>query len=239
VPLQAKVWIKNIRVLWKGPWRPAHFWATLNHIADQLRHLEGGRRVPLNATVHVYRSLKDARDNNAIAHVSWLEDDHPATEQLRMLMKWPKATHWARFRFHGISAVDSLQEPLVPEENDAIFLAKAEAIWSNFDAVYVDVKNSLTSDLRISDSRHSQLEKLFHEFEDAVANKLGRPSPQFGVLDRMLEQYSFVLFGVFTWLKGKDGVSEIRRKRCLRQNLELAEGHFRAFQPLAKLLRDG
>lgn len=42
VPPQAKVWLKNIRVLWKGPWRPAHFWATLNHLADQLQEKEGG-----------------------------------------------------------------------------------------------------------------------------------------------------------------------------------------------------
>ncbi|WNL37684.1 DUF4365 domain-containing protein [Halomonas sp. PAMB 3232] len=42
VPPQAKVWLKNIRVLWKGPWRPAHFWTTLNHIAGQLQEKEGG-----------------------------------------------------------------------------------------------------------------------------------------------------------------------------------------------------
>lgn len=238
VPPQAKLWQKNIRVLWKGPWRPAHFWSTLNHIADQLQEKEGGRCVPLMATVHVYRSLKDNRDNNAIAHVSWLEDDHSATEQLRRLINWPKAVHWARFRFHGKSALDALPESLTPEEDDDEFITKAEIIWAQLDSICSAVNTSLTPDLRLPEKEHRRLEEALHELEERVLDKLGRPSPQLSVLDRMIDQYSFVLSGVFTWLKGKAEVPEVRRKRWLRQDLELAEGHHRAFKPLVKVLRN-
>lgn len=238
VPPQAKVWQKNIRVLWKGPWRPAHFWATLNHIADQIQEKEGARHVPLMATMHIYRSLKDNRDNNAIAHVSWLEDKHSATEKLRTLINWPKAVHWARFRFHGKSALDALPESLVPEEDDELFITKAEIIWANLDAIYSAVNASLTSDLKLPEKELRRLEESLHELEESVCDKLGWPSPQLSVLERMICQYRFVLSGVFTWLKGKEDVPEIRRKRWLRQDMELAEGHYRAFQPLAMLLRD-
>lgn len=236
LPPQARIWQKNIRVLWKGPWRPAHFWATLNHIADQLQEKDGGRRVPLMATVHVYRSLKDDRDNNAIAHVSWLEDDHAATERLRELISWPQAAHWARFRFHGKSALDALPESVAPEENDDTYVAKAEIIWARLDAIYLDVVNCLTPELKVPENKRSRLENALHELEESVRDELGRPSPQLSVIDRMIDQYSFVLSGVFTWLKGKKDVPEVRRQRWLRQDLEFAEGHYRSFHPLAKLL---
>ncbi len=239
VPTHAKVWMKNIRVLWKGPWRPAHFWATVNDIADRQRKMDGGRSVPLMATMHVYRSLKDDRDNNAIAHVSWLEDDHPRTDQVRTLLNWPKAVHWSRFRFHGKSSLELLPESFVLEEDDEVFLAKADKIWSRFDAVYTEVITFLTPDLRIPSRRLRRLERVLNKLEDGVVGKLGRPSPQFRVIDGMIGQYNFVLSGVLTWLKGKDDVPEVRRKRWLQQDLELAEGHHRAFYPLVKLLRDG
>lgn len=235
---QAKVWQKNIRVLWKGPWRPTHFWATLNHIADQLQEKEGGRRVPLLATVHVYRSLKDDRDNNAIAHASWLEDKHAATEHLRELINWPKAAHWARFQFHGRSALEESPESMTMEEDDESFIAKAERIWKELDSICLEVMNSLTADLRLPDKKLKRLEKSLHELDDRAIDKLGRPSSQLSVLDRMIDQYSFVLSGVFTWLKGKQDVPEVRRKRWLSQDLEMAQGYYRAYYPLAKLLLD-
>ena len=238
VPPQAKVWQKNIRVLWKGPWRPAHFWATFNHIADHLQEKEGGHRVPLLATVHVYRSLKDDRDNNAIAHASWLEDMHPATDHLRELINWPKAAHWARFQFHARTALEELPESITIEEDDDSFVTKAERIWKELDSICLEVMNSLTTDLRLSDKKLKRLEKSLHELDDRVIAKLGRPSPQLSVLDRMIHQYSFVLSGVFTWLRGKQDVPEVRRKRWLSQDLEIASGYYRAFYPLAKLLLD-
>ncbi|PSF11699.1 hypothetical protein [Marinobacter shengliensis] len=235
---QAKVWQKHLRVLWKGPWRPAHFWATLNHIADQLQEKEGGRRTPLLATVHVYRSLKDDRDNNAIAHASWLEDKRPDAEQLRERINWPKAAHWARFQFHGKSALEELPESMSIEEDDEVFIAKAERIWEKLDSICLDIMNSLTTDLRLPDKKLKRLETSLHKLDDTVIEKLGSPSPQFTVLDRMIDQYSFVLSGVFTWLKGKEDVPEVRRKRWLRQDLEMAQGYYRAYYPLAKLLLD-
>jgi len=238
VPPQAKVWQKNIRVLWKGPWRPAHFWATLNHIADQFQEKDGGRRVPLLATVHVYRSLKDNRDNNAIAHASWLEDKHPASDHLRERINWPKAAHWARFQFHGKSALEELPGSMSIEEDDDAFITKAERIWKKLDSICLDVMNSLTTDLRLPDKKLKRLERSLHKLDDTVIEKLGRPSPQFTVLDRMIDQYSFVLSGVFTWLEGKQDVPEVRRKRWLSQDLEMAQGYYRAYYPLAKLLLD-
>ncbi|MDO8273245.1 MAG: DUF4365 domain-containing protein [Gammaproteobacteria bacterium] len=235
---QAKVWQKHIRVLWKGSWRPAHFWATLNHIADHLQENDGGRGVPLLATVHVYRSLKDDRDNNAIAHASWLEDMHPAADHLRERINWPKAVHWARFRFHGKSAIEELPESVSIEEDDDAFIAKAESIWEKLDSICLDIMNSLTTDLRLPDKKLKQLERSLHKLDDTFIEKLGRPSPQFTVLDRMINQYCFVLSGVFTWLKGKEDVPEVRRKRWLNQDLELAQGFYRAYYPLAKLLLD-
>lgn len=238
VPPQGKVWQKNIRVLWRGPWRPAHFWATLNHIADQLQEKDGGRRVPLLATVHVYRSLKDDRDNNAIVHASWLEDKHPTADHLRETINWPKAAHWTRFRFHGKSALEELPESMSIEEDDDAFIAKAERIWEKLDSICLDVMNSLTTDLRLPEKKLERLERSLYKLDDNVIEKLGRPSPQFTVLDRMIGQYNFVLAGVFTWLKGKPDVPEVRRKRWLSQDLEMAQGYYRAYYPLAKLLLD-
>ncbi|WP_156820708.1 hypothetical protein [Thioalkalivibrio thiocyanodenitrificans] len=117
--------------------------------------------------------------------------------------------------------------------------AKAELLWSRFDAVYAEVKASLTLDLRIPDSQWQRLERELNGLDEGVVDNLGRLSPQFRIIDGMIDQYNYVLSGVLTWLKGKDDVPEVRRKRWLRQDLELAEGHYRAFQPLAKLLRDG
>ncbi|AVI63229.1 DUF4365 domain-containing protein [Halomonas sp. GFAJ-1] len=235
---QANVWQKHIRVLWKGPWRPAHFWATLNHIADQLQEKDGGRRVPLLATVHVYRSLKDDRDNNAIAHASWLEDKHPAADQLRERINWPRAAHWARFQFHGKSALEERPESVSMEEDDDTFIAKAEEIFEQLDSICLDIMNSLTTDLRLPEQKLERLERLLHKLDDTVIQELGRPSPQFTVLERMIDQYSFVLSGVFAWLKGKEDVPEVRRKRWLGQDLEMAQGYYRAYHPMAKLLLD-
>jgi len=239
VPPAAKVWMKHLRVLWKGPWRPAHFWATLNHIADHEQEREGGRAVPLMATVHVYRSLKDDRDNNAIAHVSWLEDDHANTDEIRVLINWPKATHWSRFRFSGRPSLDALPESFVKEEEDDVFLAKVERLWSELDSLYAQVRTSLTAERRIPDDLRQRLERRLNELDEHSSDSLGRPSPQFSVIDRMFEQYSFTLSGVFTWLKGKEDVPEIRRQRWLEQDLDLAESHFRTFQALCRVLRSG
>lgn len=238
VPPLAKVWLKNIRVLWKGPWRPAHFWATLNHIADQLQEKEGGRRTPLRATVHVYRSLKDDRDNNAIAHVSWLEDNHPATDALKERVNWPKAAHWMRFQFHGKSSLEELPESFAVEEEDDSFISKAERIWVGLDSIYSDVMSSLTKDLRLPDKTLKRLEASLYEIEDTAIQALGQPSPQLSMVDRLIDQYSFVLSGVFTWLKGKHDVPEVKRRRWLSQDLELAQGFYRAYYPIAKLLLD-
>lgn len=238
VPPQAKVWLKNIRVLWKGPWRPAHFWAMLNHIADQLKEKEGGRRTPLKATVHVYRSLKDERDNNAIAHVSWLEDNHAATDVLKEHVNWPKAAHWMRFQFHGKSSLEELPELFTVEEDDDSFILKAERVWIDLDSIYLEVISSLTKDLRLPDKTLKRLEASLYKIEDSAIQDLGRPSPQLSMIDRLIDQYSFVLSGVFTWLKGKHDVPEVRRKRWLSQDLEMAQGLYRAYYPLAKLLLD-
>ncbi len=238
VPPRAKVWQKNIRVLWKGSWRPAHFWATLNHIADQLQEKDGARRVPLLATLHVYRSLKDDRDNNAIAHASWLEDKHPDADHLRERINWPKAGHWARFQFHGKSALEKLPESMTFEEGNDAFFVKAERIWKKLDSICSEVMNSLTTDLRLPDKTLKRLESSLHKLDDNLIDKLGRPSPQSTVLDKMIDQYSFVLSGVFTWLKGKEDVPEVRRRRWFSQEFEMAQGFYRADFPLVKVLRD-
>jgi hypothetical protein len=236
VPPKAKVWLKNIRVLWKGPWRPAHFWATLNHIADQLHEKEGGRRTPLRATVHVYRSLKDDRDNNAIAHASWLEDNHAGTEVLKELVNWPKAAHWTRFQFHGKSSLEELSESCAIEEDDDSFISKAERIWAELDSICSEVMSTLTKDLRLPDKKLKRLEASLYEIDGGAIQNLCRPSPQLSIVYRMIDQYSFVLSGVFTWLKGKHDVSEVKRRRWLTQDLEMAQGFYRAYYPLTKLI---
>ncbi|WP_323816473.1 hypothetical protein [Cellvibrio sp. NN19] len=235
---QAKVWLKNIRVLWKGPWRPAHFWATLNHIADQLQEKEGARGTPLRATIHVYRSLKDNRDNNAIVHASWLEENHANTASLKELMNWPKVAHWTRFRFHGESSLEELPESFVKEESDDSFILNAEKIWIELDSIFLEIIGSLTKDLKLPDVKLTQLEASLHEIDDGAIKQLGRPSPQIIMLDRMIDQYTFVLSGVFTWIRGKPNVPEVRRKRWLRQDLELAQGLYRSYYPVVKLLLD-
>lgn len=236
VPPQAKAWIKNVRVLWKGPWRPAHFWATVNHLADTLRENEGRRRVPLMATMHLYRSLKDCRDNNAVAHVSWLEDDHAETEQLRELIKWPKAAHWARFRFNGRLVLDALPNLSSQEEDDDAFVAKAEAIWSCLDTIYFEFVSCLTSDLRLPESKRIELEEAMSRTQKELIDELGHAATQFRVLDLMIDQYSSALSEAFDCLKCKEDVPELRRQRWLRQDLEFAVGHYRAYHPLVKLL---
>ncbi|MES2825644.1 MAG: hypothetical protein V4732_18735 [Pseudomonadota bacterium] len=236
VPPQAKVWLKNMRVLWKGPWRPAHFWATLNHIADRLQEKEGGQLTPLRATIHVYRSLKDNRDNNAIAHASWLEDNHAKTASLKECGNWPKVAHWARFQFHGISALEELPESFVVEESNDSFILKAERIWVELDSIFLEVMNSLTKDLRLPDGKLTRLEASLHEIDDDAIQKLGRPSPQLIMVERMIDRYTFVLSGVFTWIKGKPDVPEVKRKRWLTQDLEMAQGFYRAYYPVVKLL---
>ncbi len=195
--------------------------------------------MPLMATVHVYRSLKDDRDNNAIAHVSWLEADHTNTDEMRALINWPKATHWSRFRFMGKTSLDALPESFVTEEEDEVFLAKVEHLWSELDTLYAQVRASLTAELRIPDDHRQRLERRLNELDDYHSDSVGRPSPQFKVIDRMFKQYSFTLSGVFTWLKGKEDVPEIRRQRWLEQDLDLAESHFRTFQALYQALQDG
>lgn len=238
MPPQAKAWLKNLRVLWKGPWRPAHFWATLNHIADQLQEKEGGGRTPLRATVHVYRSLKDDRDNNAIVHASWLEDNHAGTEALKELVNWPKAANWTRFQFHGKLSLEELSDSFSIEEDDDSFISKAELIWAELDSICSEVMSSLTKDLRLPDKKLERLEASLYEIDDGAIQNLGLPSAQLSIVYRMIEQYSFVLSGVFTWLKGKDGVPEVRRRRWLAQDLEMAQGLYRAYSPLTKLILD-
>lgn len=239
VPPGAKVWMKHLRVLWKGPWRPAHFWATLNHIADDLQEREGGRRVPLLATMHVYRSLKDERDNNAIGHVSWLEDRHPNCDALREATGWPKAAHWSRFRFNGKAALEALPDSYAKEEiSDEVYLRKAERMWRKLDAVYAEITNGIDRNRRLPEPKLSRVERKFRRYDDKWS-KIGLPSPQFRVLDRMLDQYLFVLSSSFVWLRGKNDVPEIRRQRWLQQELDLAAGHYRAFQAIAKVLRGG
>lgn len=238
VPSQAKVWRKNLRVLWKGPWRPAHFWATLNHISDQLQAKEGGRETPLMATIHVYRSLKDDRDNNAIAHASWLEDGHVATESLKKCINWPQAAHWTRFQFHGKSAFEELSESIIVEETDDLFILKAEKIWVKLDSIFLEITSSLMKDLSLPNEKLTSLEASLLEIDSSDIQKLGRPSPQLIMVDRMIDKYTFVLFSIFTWIKGKPDVPEVRRKRWLTQDLEMAQGLYRAYYPIVALLMD-
>lgn len=192
----------------------------------------------MRATVHVYRSLKDDRDNNAIADVSWLEDNHSATDSLKERVDWPKAAHWMRFQFHGKSSLEELPESFSVEEVDDSFISKAERIWVDLDSIYSEVMNSLTKDLRLPEKKLKRLESSLYEIEDTAIQDLGRPSPQLSMIDRMIDQYSFVLSGVFTWLKGKHDVPEARRRRWLSQDLEMAQGFYRAYYPLTKLLLD-
>jgi len=236
-PAASKILNLNISVLWKGPWRPAHFWATLNHIADQLKLKEGGKNLPLMAAIHVYRSLKDQRDNNAIAHVSWLEDDHAGTNSLKEQITWPKALHWSRFRIHGPLALDTLPTSYIVEEGDEGFIAKVEAAWAQLDAIYLEVITELTHGLQLNEDKLASLVNAITKLDDQEINKIGRPSPHLTILDRMLTQYSDTLTGVLTWQKGKADISELTRQRWLQQDLDLAQGHFRAFYPLIKLLK--
>lgn len=236
VPTTAKVWMKNIRVLWKGPWRPAHFWATLNHIADTLQAREGGKHRPLDATIHVYRSLKDHRDNNAIAHVSWIEDTHPDTKVIRELINWPKAKHWSRFRFNDKLSIDDLPESYVNEEDDEVYLAKLKPLWLQMDEICEKIFSSIDAELRIPNDHIISLEERFRKLDDYLSDNLGQPSPQFRVMDQVIQQYAFTMSGVFTWLRGKKDVPEVRRKRWLQQDLEELQGYYRVFQVLYKTL---
>jgi hypothetical protein len=192
----------------------------------------------LNATVHAYRSLKDDRDNNALAHVSWLEDNHAATELLKERLNWPKAEHCARFQFHGETAIEELPQSFAVEEDNESFVSKAEKIWAELDLIYSQITSSLTEDLRLPDKELLRLEASLYEIDNGAIQKLGQPSPQLSMVDKMIDQYSFVLSGVFTWLKGKHDVLEVRRRRWLMQDLEMAQGLYRAYYPLMKLLLD-
>ncbi|WNL37683.1 hypothetical protein RN346_10200 [Halomonas sp. PAMB 3232] len=124
------------------------------------------------------------------------------------------------------------------EEDDNSFISKAERVWLELDSIYSELINSLTKDLRLPDKKLKRLEASLYEIEDRAIQKLGRPSPQLSMVDRMIDQYSSVLAGVFTWLKGKNGVPEVRRRRWLSQDLEIAQGFYRAYYPLTKLLLD-
>lgn len=236
----ANVWMRNLRVLWKGSWRPAHFWATLNNIADTLKEKDGGKDVPLFATIHVYRSLKDERDNNAIAHVTWLEDDHPATEKLRVKINWQKAVNWARFRFNKGASLDSLPEAyIIEEEDDDVYLEKVEFLWLKLDEIYQEICMSINEDMKVPDKKLRIIEKEIYDLNDNYMVHLGCPSPQFKIMDKMVNQYYFSLTGVITWIKGKKDVPEMRRQRWLRQDLDFSCGHYRVYQALKKVLREG
>lgn len=90
----------------------------------------------------------------------------------------------------------------------------------------------------MSDKTLKRLEGSFYKIEDLVIQDLGRSSSQLSMIDRLIDQHSFVLSGVFTWLKGKHDVPEVRLKRWLSQGLEMVQGFYCAYYPLAKLLLD-
>lgn len=115
---------------------------------------------------------------NAIAHASWLEDDHANIASLKDLMNWPKAAHWTLFRFHGESALEELPESFVMEESDDSFILKAEQIWIEPDSIFLEVMNSLTKDLRLPVEKLTRLEASLHEIDNGAIQQLGRPSPQ-------------------------------------------------------------
>ena len=142
----ALVWMKHLRILWKGPWRPAHFWAMLNNIADSLKISDENRARPLLATMHVYRSLKDSSDNNAIAHVSWLDESHPSKDEIRERIEWPKAKHWLRFRFNTPPNLSELPETYVVEQSDDKYLEKTKELWFGLDRIVDRIFPALNED---------------------------------------------------------------------------------------------
>ena len=239
VPPSSLVVTRHLRVLWKSQFRPGHLWEVLNHLADHLLVSEGGGRRPLMVTMHVYRSLMDVHANNAVAHVSWLEDDHPHTGAVKERLGWVRAGQWPRFRVVGAQALDTLPEPYGLEVDDGTYLKAAERIWSGLDAAYVLVRGSLTADARVTEHERERLESAIHELVDGDWEKLGRPSTQYAVLDRLLERYVVVMRSVLTRLRADDGVPEVRRNRRLDADLKEAEGLYGAYLPLIQVMRGG
>ena len=237
-PPTALVRQRQLRVLWKSPFRPGQLWAVLNHLSDQLQEAEGGGPVPLMATFHVYRSLRDSDANNAVAHVSWLEDEHRNTEAVRQKVGWARAGHWLRFNVIGKLVLDALPEPYGRQQDDESYNAAAGRIWAGLDAAYASVRDSLTDDARVPEAALERLESVMRDLLDAELEKLGQPSTQYTVLDRMLVRYGAVMRDVSDRLRTEDRVPERRRRSGLHGALEMAEGFHKAYLPLIQLLRD-
>jgi hypothetical protein len=171
--------------------------------------------------------------------VSWLEEEHPQSNEIREVLDWPKAKHWLRFQFNAPPNLHELPESFAPEENDESFLKKAESLWSQLDAIYEELISSLGDGVRINSDLLKSMESKYNLLDDYFETQIGHPSPQCQVIDKMLGRYLSTMDGAFCWLKGKENVNEATRVRWLRQNATRLVGFYRAFEPLKNVLHEG
>jgi hypothetical protein len=234
VPPTAKVWMKQFFILWKSPWRPAFFWVTINHLADLLIEKEETLHVPLLATIHVYRSLRDKMDNNAVAHLSWIEESHPEADDVRTTIDWPKATNWIRFRFNLNRTSYDLPDYGIREMNRDEFLSITSSQWHELEAVHNEFIVDL-SDSRLREGKRESISRRLSSISDARCRELTHPPSDLEWFDELLTQYLSTLNQALDWLVDRPNVSEVTRRRRLDEALALALSHCGSHLALSKL----
>lgn len=237
-PPTAKVRSASFRILWKGPWRPAHFWASLNHFADKLQTEEAGQRLPFMATLNVYRSYADLVQNNAVSHMTWVEERHRDTEEIKKVMGFSKPSHWARFRFNLKPQLQNVADHVFPRADDATFIALAGEIWTALDRLLEMIQQNLTAAGRVEETLWEDCHKVADDLAYRQIEELGFPSPQYAILHSLLQNYAARLNSVLKWVKGDVDVSDTTRRRWLEQDLTIATGLYKGFAPIEAHLSD-
>lgn len=77
-----------------------------------------------------------------------------------------------------------------------------------------------------------------HSDTEEIEKILGFPSPQFAILDSLLQSYAARLCALLKWIKGPEDVSETTRRLWLTQDLMSATGFYKAFAPIEAHLSD-
>lgn len=231
-PSTAKIRSASFRILWKGPWRPAHFWASLNHLADHLQNIEAGQTKPFTANFHVYRSYRDMVDNNAVAHMKWVEERHPETDTIKEITRFPKPKNWARFKFNTASSSLDVVDHQFPQMDDSLFLEEAGRIWAALDRVFEIIRENLSDVGRLDKTTLQTCKEISEDLRFVQVEKLGFPSPQYALLDNLLQSYASRLDAVMKWIADMDDISESTRQRWLWQDIDIAIGLYKAFAPV-------
>jgi hypothetical protein len=214
-------------VLWKSPRRPQFFSAMFRELIKRAKAKYAHIEKPVNVIFHVYRSLRDHQHNMAIAHVDWVNPEHPGFEAVKEVFEW------APFRVRPGHDNDESRRYLA-EKTATIpeFVCCIEKVGTLLDGITeillrdgVENKSTVPWDMKLVASL-SEIDRIWNEAPQAPT--------EFLFIDKFISGYVNTL-DENRWICDKEAnISQGHRERWYQQNVRALVGYYRSWPLLLK-----